>query len=320
MSLLAGLGAAVNIASGLAGMFKKKPKAVTPRKNLLSQAQGVREAAERYGFNPLTLLQYGQTGASTGPAGGAAPLASAQILTEGLRGLDDVLSGDAARRRAADQLEIDLARLKLDQARSGVIFAPAPSASAAIGGSAALGQRPSVHAQIAGAVPVRRSGISNPRSRSAAGSAPVSVPDGDPVPNGKPVPPGESPYAPGFKIKKDEIVRSPGVFEIQNRATGGLPVTIPGEGEPWGVDELATAVVVGAPQVADNFLSRKYREIFGGSDDGPKSSRDYWRDPKGWAEKAAKIVKKKRVEREKQMMEAAAKVPAGSFSKPLPYK
>ena len=34
--------------------------------------------------------------------------------------------------------------------------------------------------------------------------------------------------------------------------TGGKPITLPGEGEPWGVDELATAALFGLPQMGWN--------------------------------------------------------------------
>lgn len=118
------LGAIGSIVGGISGILGRKKKDPSPRDNLLSQAKGARQAAEQYGFNPLTMLQYGQTGGAMAGGGGAAPLASIQMLTEGLQGLDDIRSGDAARRRQADQLELDLAQIKLDQLRSGVVVTP----------------------------------------------------------------------------------------------------------------------------------------------------------------------------------------------------
>lgn len=120
MSFLGALSGVGSILGGLGGLFGKKNKN-TPALNILSAAKGAREASEKYGFNPLTLLQYGSGGFGGSSDGGAPPLASVQMLTDGLQGLDDVVSGDAARRRAADQLNLDLAQLKLDQARSGVL-------------------------------------------------------------------------------------------------------------------------------------------------------------------------------------------------------
>jgi len=116
LGMVAGAAKAVG---GLFGLFKKKKKDPTPRDNLLSQAQGARDAADKYGFNPLTMLQYGQPGGAMVSGGGdAPPLASIELLTGGLADINDITSGDAARRRAADQLELDLAKVKIEQAKS----------------------------------------------------------------------------------------------------------------------------------------------------------------------------------------------------------
>ncbi len=106
---------------------------------MMSQAQGARQAAEKYGFNPLTMLQYGQPGGSMG--GGAAPLASAELLTGALSDMTDALTGDAKRRDAANQLEMDLGRLKLEQLRATGLQVQ-PSAVANVGqGLPPLGRR-----------------------------------------------------------------------------------------------------------------------------------------------------------------------------------
>ena len=116
--LEAGL-AAFKLGGAIGSLFKKKKKAPTPRDNIMSQAQGARDAAEKYGFNPLTMLQYGQPGGAMGVAdGGAPPLASIHLISGALQDVNDIVSGDAARRRAADQLELDLAKVKIDQAKS----------------------------------------------------------------------------------------------------------------------------------------------------------------------------------------------------------
>lgn len=157
--LLGAVGAVTEVLGGIKGLTRKEKKAPTPADNIMSQAQGAREAAEKYGFNPLTLLQYGQTGGSLGAGGGGAPpLASVDLLTSGLRGLDDIASGDQARRRQADQLELDLAKVRLDQARSGVyqtspgmpgsVAQVQPQASHGVGsGPSPLGRRSAVVSQ-----------------------------------------------------------------------------------------------------------------------------------------------------------------------------
>jgi hypothetical protein len=124
----------------LGGLFGKKKKDPTPRDNLLSQAQGAREAGEKYGFNPLTMLQYGQTAGAMG-GGGSPPLASNQLILGAIEDVADVASGEAARRRSAQDLEMDLAQIKLDQLRGGVL-AVAPSATSTVGsGPSVLGRR-----------------------------------------------------------------------------------------------------------------------------------------------------------------------------------
>lgn len=222
--------AGLSIAGGLKGLFgkPKEPKQPDIRKNMIEQAQGARLAAAQQGFNPLTMLQYGQPGgAGFVSGGGEAPvLASIDAITSGLAGVDDIVSGDAARRRQADELELDLARVKLDQARSGVAIAsPRQAVASGVGsGTSPLGTRPQTVAQ------------SNTRPATASGFGP------------KPA------WATGRTLDVAPVTNSPGVFEMQNPVTGGKPITIPGEGEPWGIDELATAVVVGAPQVAYNAI------------------------------------------------------------------
>ena len=137
MSLLSGVGAVVG---GLSGLFSKSKGAPSARENTVKLAQGARQAAERYGFNPLTMLQYGST-AGGGGGGGAPPLASIQMLVDGLQGVDDATSGRDQRQKAAEELEIDLARLRLEQMRSGVVVAPASAADGVSSGPSPLGRR-----------------------------------------------------------------------------------------------------------------------------------------------------------------------------------
>lgn len=114
---------ALGVATGLKGLFGKKEKAPSVQDNLLAQAAGARAAADKYGFNPLTMLQYGNTaGTGLAPASGAPPLASLEVLLGGLDEFDPQVKADRERQRQADQLNFDLAKLKLEQARSGVVL------------------------------------------------------------------------------------------------------------------------------------------------------------------------------------------------------
>lgn len=214
----------------------------TPDRNLLDQAKGAREASAKYGFNPLTMMQYGQTGGAGG-VGPLPPLASVEMISSAIRDVSDVVSGDAARRRQQQQLELDLARLKIDQARSGVIVHPQNTVDDVGSGLSPLGRTTSTYAQgtVRQVVPPMSS--SAPKAAAAKPSATSGA--------------TANPIAPDRKKDVTELTNSPGVFEVQNKVTGGKPITIPGDGEPWGIDELATAAIVGAPQVFDNLVSDK---------------------------------------------------------------
>lgn len=62
--------------------------------------------------------------------------------------------------------------------------------------------------------------------------------------------------APDREFEKLPYSSGSGLTEISNAVTNTLggPIVVPGDdGEPWGIDELATAVIVGTPQVVYNF-------------------------------------------------------------------
>ena len=65
---LAGIGSLIG---GVAGLFSKQKGAPSARENTVKLAQGARQASERYGFNPLTMLG---AGSSMGGGGGGAVL------------------------------------------------------------------------------------------------------------------------------------------------------------------------------------------------------------------------------------------------------
>lgn len=167
---LSGVG---SILSGVGGLFGKK-KSASPASNIISQAKGARQAAERYGFNPLTMLQYGQPGGALGGGSSGPPLASFEMISAGLDALSPEAREERAIKREADQLNLDLAKLKLEQARSGVAYAPG-SAAGAIGGGSPLG-RTAVTVLPGG------SAVGNVRSRGqAGGSDAADVPLGVPA-------------------------------------------------------------------------------------------------------------------------------------------
>lgn len=69
---------------------------------------------------------------------------------------------------------------------------------------------------------------------------------------------GGSPWlAAGHGSEKITPADSAGIFNVSNDLTGGN-VSLPGDTEPWGIDELVTAVVAGGPQVIYNWGKKAY--------------------------------------------------------------
>lgn len=257
LSVVSSVLGALSAAKGL----RDKPKERSPRDNLLSQARGAREAAEKYGFNPLTMLQYGQTGASTGLMGGTPPLASAEALTGNLAALDRELSGDADRERAEKQLELELARVKLDQLKAGAgLVQRTEHAADRVGrGPSPMGRRAATVATPAGSSLPRPS-----MGRSPSVAPPVQSDN----------------FSDPFHERKMEKLPNTGfVFEVQNTWTGGEPITLPGtDGEVPDIDQWPTIIAFGAPQVFGNWQrrvakwgERKRRELRKQQDAAPKA-------------------------------------------------
>lgn len=207
---------APSLIGGLFGMGAAKKARRQALYDARHKFEVLRDAAIRGGFNPLTALQ------ATGGAGygafpsSAPPLASVELLTGALQGAADEITGEAAQRRAADRLNLELAQLRLDQARSGVVAYAPPSAAAGIGGGPSpLGRSASVTA-------------------TASGGTVAGVIFGD------------------RPITEVPVSNTSGGMVVQNGLTAG-EIVVPGDSEPWGIDELLSVAVVGAPQIAWNW-------------------------------------------------------------------
>jgi len=135
-----------SLIGGAFSLFSASKQRSQAKEDAANKFIDLRASALAGGFNPLTALQ------ATGGAGfgaypsSAPPLASIEFLTGAADGIVDEVSGAADLRRATDRLNFDLAALKLDQARSGVVLPPPPSAVAAFGASP-LGALPVTVAQ-----------------------------------------------------------------------------------------------------------------------------------------------------------------------------
>lgn len=142
MGFLAALGGMLpDLAGSALSLFGANKARQQAKGDAFNKFADLRDAAINGGFNPLTALQ------ATGGAGfgayptSAPPLASVELLTGGLqKGMDEV-TGVADQRRAADRLNLDMAQLRLDQARSGVVaYAPRSAAGRVGSGVSPLGK------------------------------------------------------------------------------------------------------------------------------------------------------------------------------------
>jgi len=206
-----------------------------------------RAAAERAGFNPLSVAGVGPqnnqasalTAGATQSAGGYAPLSSANMLTDTIESIGSIFTGEAAREQSVLQLEEDLAKLELEKlAALQVVPKMAETANPTV-----IPKPIKIPKMTDGLTPEQiRQGITiNPRTGQM----------------NKPTqwwnPTGENEVIPAMTTT--------GGTTVDNKLTGG-PISFPGNDEPWGVDELATAVVVGGPQVVYNY-GGKARDTLG---------------------------------------------------------
>lgn len=134
------IGAGGALLGGIFGKPKRTSAQQNSRQAILGQAQGSREAAEKYGFNPLTLL-----GASSavGPSEssnymGNAIANSAMLLADGLAKREEQFGREAALEKQNEELRLQVRELTL-RPKFGGIYAQrqaVPSLGAALGRSA----------------------------------------------------------------------------------------------------------------------------------------------------------------------------------------
>lgn len=186
----------------------------------------LRTDATRAGFNPAAVLGMfgggGGGGVGFSAPGAPPPLASTQALSDIGSALEDEISGDADRRRAADQLNLDMAKLKLEQARSGVVAVGTSAADAVGKGPSTFARNTPVVSQSAGTVQPRLS---------------FGKDDNFLVGN------REEKIAPVENIS--------GFMKVVNRFTGPEGVWVPGsDGDISDIGEVLTMIGIGGPQVA----------------------------------------------------------------------
>lgn len=118
------IGGGLKLLGGLLG----RRKGMTPSQSIRSTAKGARRAAEEFGLSPLTLL--GASNATAGVSSGdPPPLASLSILGDLIT---ENYGEDANQRREFNELQTDLLRIQLDQARAAVYPPPATAVPGAV--------------------------------------------------------------------------------------------------------------------------------------------------------------------------------------------
>lgn len=199
----------------LGGLFgRKSQKKEIARAEYNNSPQGIRDRAEAAGFNPLVFAGPG-TGTGYAPVMGNA-------LSNALMSTGELLSGGIAQ---AESLKLQKSALEIEKQRLEKLVAKTtlrPNVPGLYGGS-----------NVNSSKTTRR----------------LSDPVGDGTALG-----GTQWIAPGRPVKNESYSSGPGLTEVQNKVTGKQGIVVPGaDGEPWGIDELATAVVVGLPQMIYNF-------------------------------------------------------------------
>lgn len=214
------IGAGASLLGGVLG--NRASKKAHDKDTYNNSPQGIRANAEAAGFNPLIFAGPGTgTGARYTPAF-SNPLAGAgAILSDGYY--------------QQEQLKIQKAELEQENQRLENMakkFSLTPPIPGLYGG------------QYGARTKARTSGV--------AGSAASSVSAGD-ADGSNTLGATGAIVAPGREVEVAKYASGPGLTEINNAITGG-GVVVPGaDGEPWGIDEVATGVLVGGPQVMWNY-------------------------------------------------------------------
>lgn len=210
-----------SLLSGIFGSSSRKK--AEARAHVANQNRFVylREAAEKGGFNPLTALMSGY-GSQGGGGYSTPPLASSTALQGAMASVSDLLTGRTAQRMAEDKKRAELLELEVNALKAGSQFMQDPATFRARATSPGQG--------ASGSVGGGRGGFNGPIPSGRAATMAAVASD---------------------REQQDMPVSSgPGLTVIQNDLLGPEGLVVPGaDGEPWGVDEVATAVIAGIPQL-----------------------------------------------------------------------
>lgn len=188
----------------------------------------MRKSAEAAGFNPLSALQNGAAnslGVHSGVPASVAPLASTRVAQNNVQDVFSDIGRFFDQRKAEKSAKAELEAIYKE--------------TAAAGGASGIVGRTTRAVSTPGAVTMPRpTNVASVNTKKPRITAPGDF--------------GQTPNMLSPEREKDvmSVANTSGVFEMQNKITGDNPIILPGDSEPWGIDELGTAVVVGLPQIA----------------------------------------------------------------------
>jgi hypothetical protein len=222
--IAAGIGAGASLLGGLFGRSERRKDAYA------NSPAGIRENAQRAGFNPLAFIGVPQ-GAGYAPTFGNSIANAGAAIANGI----------------TENEQLKLQKTALDQENERLRLLAEENVL-----------RPKVPGLYGSPLPVPRGGFA-PRAIKGVGASTASAVKAAPAAVGAPM---KSPtlgdtFAPGFQQVDMPFSTAPGVTSLRNWFTGGQAVLVPGsDGEPMGIDELATAAVFGLPQMAFGSFNR----------------------------------------------------------------
>lgn len=218
MTFLADAASAVEIAGGIGGMFGRKN---STEQNMRLAMSAARRYGDKYGFNPLTALGIAGSAMGGGNSENGAMLASIDMLSDGLKSVDELNRSEKGQTLSRAELNDDLARIRFDQARSGVVEAPR-SAVAGIGnGPSPLGGNTVKIAQsngggYVGASAIREAVLPVAGAVGGVGGGPLSgwmndrpLAETDPLDTRRPVEAAPVKSGPGFMVVDNPLLEFP---------------------------------------------------------------------------------------------------------------
>jgi hypothetical protein len=279
-------GAIISAGAALIGgnRARKHEKDERSKDRYMNSPEGIRKNAEKAGFNPLVFA-----GPGTGTGVGYAPTMGSSIANSWALAGEAIGGGISQKLAEKSQLtELQQENERLEKLAERSILNPKVQG-------------------IYGNARARSAGQRFHRDRSADRSDDRSVRDDGDLFGHTGGLGSSSVVAPGRSVEVSPYTTGPGLTEINNRGIFGEPIVVPGsDGEPWGIDEVATAFIFGAPQLAGRGLK------------AVKNYYDKHRHDRAWDDWYDRQTNKKPVSRKSKVPYSSKnnKPPRGYYGRP----